>query len=1281
MARKSVKAQTSQRCVMTGDRGRALLLAALLTAIALLASAGSAEASSCQTSGPIAGSYTVTVCLAAPASGSTLTGAVTVSATATATGTSPGVQRMVFYLRGVYLLTDYQAPFTFTLRSDEFVDGTASLEVEALMRDGFTSQRASIPITLQNGVVGPPPPRTGFAPTSGTTPAPGQPVVAAAFGDGAGGEQNATNVANLVGSWNPNLVLYLGDVYEKGSRTEFDNWYEGTFGQLAAITDPTIGNHEYENGLAPGYFDYWRSPPHYYSFNAGGWHVVSLDSTTQFNQVDPGTAQYSWLQSDLAASSATCTLVYFHHPLYNVGPEGPSPRLAAIWSLLAANGVDIVLTGHDHDYQRWLRLDGSGNPSPNGIVQFVAGAGGHGVQQFVASDSRLAKGFDSAPNAFGALRLELNTNGAAYRYVNTSGSVLDSGSVACSGTPADVSPPSVPTGLTATPNGSHQVVLTWSASVDDVGVTGYDVYRNGSLLTTVGPEPTFRDLTVASEVTYTYQVRARDAAGNVSSLGSPAAVTTPAGESGVFADGFETGSLSKWTSVTGLVVQQQDVFSGSWAARATSTGPATWAYASLGSTYSDLYYRIRFKVVSQATTANLIKFRTSTGSSILGVYLTSTGKLSYRNDVAGQSTTSSTVVSLGSWHTLQVHLSLNGAASQTETWLDDVKVDALSKTESLGTAQIGRVQIGENSFPRTYDIVYDTVLVDTSFIPTDTTAPATPTGVSASPTSSSSIAVSWSASTDNVGVTGYTVYRDGALLVGLPASALSYTDTALEPSSEHVYTVDAFDAAGNHSPQSSPVSATTPPDTTPPSAPTGLAVTGLSDSQVNLGWNPSTDDVALAGYTIYRDGVELGTVEAGVNGYVDSTVTLATSYTYTIDAFDVAGNHSSLSSPVVVSTPGPPDTTPPSRPTGLAATVVSSTRVDLSWNASTDDVGVTGYTVYRDGSRIGTVGGATLSYSDTTVLPGNDYTYTVDAFDAAGNHSAQSAPAGASTSGDTTPPSKPTGLTATAVGPTTINLAWSASTDNVAVTGYTVYRDGAQLATVGGGTLTYSDASASPSTTYSYAVDAFDAASNHSAQSDPASATTPAPFLFADDFESGNLGAWTSVAGLVVQQQEVFSGSWAARATTTGPASWAYRSLASPQASLYYRIRFKIVSQSTTANLLKFRTATGTSLLGVYVGSNGKLAYRNDVAGQSTTSPTTVTTGAWHTLQVHIVVNGAAGQTETWLDGIQIPQLSKTESFGTTPVGRVQLGENSSGRVYDIAYDTVAVDTSSIADG
>ena len=217
-----------------------------------------------------------------------------------------------------------------------------------------------------------------------------------------------------------------------------------------------------------------------------------------------------------------------------------------------------------------------------------------------------------------------------------------------------------------------------------------------------------------------------------------------------------------------------------------------------------------------------------------------------------------------------------------------------------------------------------------------------------------------------------------------------------------------------------------------------------------------------------------------------------------------------------------------------------------------------------------------------------------------------------------------------------------------------------------------------PSTTYSYTVDALDAAGNHSAQSDPASATTPGG-LFSDGFETGDLSKWTSVTGLVAQQQEVFSGSWAARGTSTGAATWAYKTLSSTQTDLYYRIRFKIVSQAATVNLMKFRTSTGTSLLGAYVSSTGKLGYRNDVTAVSTTSTTTVTTGAWHSLQVHVVINGTASQTETWLDDVRIGALSKTESLGTSPVGRIQLGENSSGRTYDVAFDTVVVDTNLIS--
>jgi hypothetical protein len=99
----------------------------------------------------------------------------------------------------------------------------------------------------------------------------------------------------------------------------------------------------------------------------------------------------------------------------------------------------------------------------------------------------------------------------------------------------------------------------------------------------------------------------------------------------------------------------------------------------------------------------------------------------------------------------------------------------------------------------------------------------------------------------------------------------------------------------------------------------------------------------------------------------------------------------------------------------------------------------------------------------------------------------------------------------------------------------------------------------------------------------------------------------------------------------------------------------------------------------VYVTSTGRLAYRNDIAAQSVTSQTSVATGTWHTLQVHVVVNGAASQTETWLDDVQISQLSRTESLGTDPIGRVQLGENSTGRTYDVAFDDIVADTAQIA--
>jgi len=182
------------------------------------------------------------------------------------------------------------------------------------------------------------------------------------------------------------------------------------------------------------------------------------------------------------------------------------------------------------------------------------------------------------------------------------------------------------------------------------------------------------------------------------------------------------------------------------------------------------------------------------------------------------------------------------------------------------------------------------------------------------------------------------------------------------------------------------------------------------------------------------------------------------------------------------------DTTPPSIPTNLSANVVSSSEIDLSWTASTDNVAVTGYQVLRNNTQLATSPNA--SFSDKTAVPGVQYTYAVAAFDAAGNTSGQSAPVIAETSAvpDITPPSIPANLQASAVTSTSLTVAWSASVDNVAVAGYRVFRNGAQVASTTG--PKYADTGLVATTTYSYTVEAYDTSNNVSAQSQPVIVTT-----------------------------------------------------------------------------------------------------------------------------------------------------------------------------------------------
>jgi hypothetical protein len=245
-------------------------------------------------------------------------------------------------------------------------------------------------------------------------------------------------------------------------------------------------------------------------------------------------------------------------------------------------------------------------------------------------------------------------------------------------------------------------------------VTGYSIYRNGTLLTTIGPATSYDDATVLPGTSYSYQIQARDAAGNVSTMSNTVSVTTPLL---LFSDGFESGNLSQWTSVSGLTVQQSHVYAGQYAARSRSTGTATYAYKQLSQTQNKLYYRLWFKIISQgANSVYLQRFRTGSNGAIMGVFISSTGKLAYRNDIAGVTTTSTTVVTQGTWHELQVRVLINGAAGETEVWLDGTRVEALSKIQNLGSTFIGRIQLGESSSGRTYDVALDQIALSTRFI-------------------------------------------------------------------------------------------------------------------------------------------------------------------------------------------------------------------------------------------------------------------------------------------------------------------------------------------------------------------------------------------------------------------------------------------------------------------------------------------------------------------------------------------------------------------------------------
>ncbi len=430
---------------------------------------------------------------------------------------------MVFTLDDGYLLTDYEAPYHFVIPQSTLLEGVTTLGARALLRDDVTTE--PVEIVLE---VGAEPPATrveGFVPRVGPGVPAATPRIVAAVGDGASGRESAAQVVDLIDAIDPDLLFYLGDVYEQGTFTEFMNWYDGQgtlWGRFRSITNPVLGNHEQIGGTPDGYEEYWGAPPRYYRVDVDGWTFLVLD--VQRGSI--GDQQLSWLTDELATSSA-CTIVFQHHPLLSVGPHGFHPQAAELWTLMASFGVDAVIAGHDHNYQRWLPLNADQAPDSQGPIQIVAGAGGHGVRPANRSDDRVATVMDDAVSAVGAVQLELNDRGMGLAYRDTSGRFVDFTARTCSGAGPDTIPPTSPPEVSGVAPDGGRVELSWHRAYDDGAVAGYRVERNGRLLTVVdSPASSYTDDSVEPNSLYQYSVRAVDLAGNLSSEVDPIYVAT-----------------------------------------------------------------------------------------------------------------------------------------------------------------------------------------------------------------------------------------------------------------------------------------------------------------------------------------------------------------------------------------------------------------------------------------------------------------------------------------------------------------------------------------------------------------------------------------------------------------------------------------------------------------------------------------------------------------------------------------------------------------------------------
>lgn len=824
------------------------------------------------------------------------------------------------------------------------------------------------------------------------------------------------------------------------------------------------GNHE-EQGGVDGYImnhaaclpdkmnstgDYARQYFFDYPAAAPNLRTIMIAANLKVENVDyiytKGSPYYNWVSSsidDARAKGITWIVVGMHKTCISVGEKTSCEIGKDLFNLLLEKKVDVILQGHDHNYQRSKQLalspncpsivtagfnaacvSGSGDNYVKGAGPVLLVNGVFGKCCYATNPADPEVGYFTkyqSTNTSGVVKFNVTDERIDAEFLNSTGTFTDSFSIAPA-TGSDTVAPAVE--LTSPPNASTvagAVSLAANAS-DNVGVSKVEFLVDGAVVNTDTAAPysfSWQSTSVGNGL-HSVQAVAYDAAGNrtasnISSVSVSNGCTVPQGIIGSvsYTVSIPQGTYKTWVRIKAPNSTNNSLY-------VTTNGTCNAVLGDSTSIPIDQWTWINTDATSTPVSASV------TGSSstvtIMGreagvkldraLFLADTcvptgvgDNCTTVPDTTPPSVTITTPVEGSALSAVNDFTATatdgESAIAKLELYIDGTLIATDTAAPYTTSYDVAKLKPGQHIFEaKAYNVGGLSASTKVNFTANDTTgpqvsitAPANNATVSAHPK------VTLSA-TDNGTLSKAEFYVDGNIIGTVPGIGpyeISW-DTWQVSNGSHTLTAKVYDAAGNAT-TSSGVTVTVDNDMTPPSAPSGVTTTALSATSVKVTWNAATDNTGVTGYYVLRDGVVLvNTMDPVTLTYTDQSVVAGTSYSYTVIAYDANRNQSAPSAASNVTTPTLADTSAPSVPGGVTATAVSASQINVSWNASTDTggSGLKEYRVYRNEGLVGTITGT--SFGDAGLTAGTTYNYKVTAVDGAGNVSSPSSVVAATTS-------------------------------------------------------------------------------------------------------------------------------------------------------------------------------------------------------------------------------------------------------------------------------------------